>query len=71
MTDWSILRVAVIGLILCGVVTVLAVTFLLWSGSTAPDGLIAIAGTSVGALATLMVTGGERRHSEDRDPSGR
>lgn len=64
MSGWSVLRLAVIGLIVSSVVTVIAVTFLLWSGGTAPDGLVAIAGTSVGALATLMVTS-DRQHRDD------
>jgi hypothetical protein len=53
---WSVLRLAVLGLILSGVATVMAVTFLIAQGSAAPDGLIAIASASVGALATLMTT---------------
>lgn len=65
MRNLSVLRLAVFGLIICGVVTVVAVTFLLWSGGQAPDGLIAIAGTSVGALATLMVAHPDRQHPED------
>lgn len=62
MTSWTVLRIAVIGLILCSIVTVLAVSFLLWSGGTAPDGLIAIGGTAVGALATLMVSTAKDQH---------
>ena len=69
MGQWPVLRMAVMGLIICGVATIVSVTFLLWSGSQAPEGLIAIAGTSVGALATLMVSHpGKQRDDSDSPP---
>ncbi|MGH7483986.1 MAG: hypothetical protein ACREMY_00095 [bacterium] len=56
MSTWTVLRLAVFGLIVLGMVTIISVAVLIWTGSAVPDGLTAIAGTAVGALATLMVT---------------
>jgi hypothetical protein len=63
--DWSVLRLAVVGLILLGVTAIVSVTILLYQGDTPPDGLIAIGAGCVGALATLMAT---TQHGQPANP---
>jgi uncharacterized integral membrane protein len=54
-SDYVVLRLAVVGLILAGVVALLGAIFLTWNGRTAPDGVVAIGSASIGALATMLV----------------
>lgn len=56
MTDWSVLRLATIGLIIVVVMVIISATLLLWDGNALPDGVIALGSAAVGALATLMTT---------------
>ena len=53
--DYIVLRLAVVGLILATVFALAGTVFLIWSGRTAPDGVVAIGSAGVGALATMLV----------------
>lgn len=55
VSDYTILRLAVLGLIVATVIALFGAVFLLWSGQNVPDGIIAIGSSSVGALATMLV----------------
>ena len=53
--DYVVLRLAVVGLILATAIALFGTIFLIWSGRTAPDGVVAIGSAGVGALATMLV----------------
>lgn len=53
--DYSILRFAVLGLIIAIVFTIIGDIFLLARGNTTPTGMLAIGSAAVGALATMLV----------------
>ena len=53
--DYVVLRLAVVGLIIATVLALAGTVFLIWSGRSAPDGVVAIGSAGVGALATMLV----------------
>lgn len=53
--DYSVLRLAVFGLILAILLALIGVVYLTFVERDVPEGLIAIGSTSVGALATMLV----------------
>lgn len=55
VSDYTILRLAVLGLIVATVIALIGGVFLLSTGRAVPDGIIAIGSSSVGALATMLV----------------
>ena len=55
VSDYTILRLAVLGLILSTVLALLGGIILLYSGRAVPDGIIAIGSSATGALATMLV----------------
>lgn len=55
VSDYTILRLAVLGLIVATVLALLGAVFLLTQERTVPDGIIAIGSSAVGALATMLV----------------
>lgn len=56
MGSSSVLRLAVLGLIVLGLSALLGTTILLFQERPVPDGVIAIGAATVGALSTLLVS---------------
>jgi len=54
-SDYVVLRLAVIGLIIATCLALLGTVALIYFGKTAPDGVVAIGSAGVGALATMLV----------------
>ena len=53
--DYIVLRIAVVGLIIAVIITLISVSVLAWSSRTLPDGVLAIGSAAVGALSTMLV----------------
>lgn len=55
--DYTVLRYAVIGLMLAMTISLVGVILLSWKGIPTPDGIVAIGSAAVGALATMLIPG--------------
>lgn len=59
--DYSVLRLAVVGLILAILLSLAGVVYLTFAERNLPEGLTAIGSAAVGALATMLVSPSRRQ----------
>jgi hypothetical protein len=56
--DYLVLRVAVYGLIVAIILSIISVVGMAWLSKDVPEGIIAMGATATGALATMLVRPG-------------